>query len=85
LIIIKFVNRALKRQHALSYAAVIGFVVGSVVLVAPSIFEKITWICPLFFISGLGLSFLEHYYKEKITVKDAALETQKAEPGPEQP
>lgn len=84
LIIIRFVNRALKRHHALSYAAVIGFVVGSVVLVAPSIFGKVTWICLLFFLAGLGLSFLEFYYKEKMTKKDAALETQEAKVEPEQ-
>lgn len=85
LIIIKFVNRALKRHHALSYAAVIGFVVGSVLLVAPSIFAKITWACPLFFLAGLALSFLEFYYKEKMTVRNAAKAAEVTQPEAERP
>jgi len=63
--IIKIVNRMLKRHHAMSYAAVIGFVVGSVALVLPNLMPKLTWACPLFFAAGLALTLLERYLKQK--------------------
>ena len=72
LFIIKVVNRALKRHHALSYAAVIGFVVGSVALVLPSIIKGITWASPVFFAAGLALSLLEYRIKQKIEVRSTA-------------
>jgi len=71
--IIKLVNRVLKRHHATAYAAVLGFVVGSVALVLPSIIAKLTWACPAFFAAGLALSYLEYHFKEKITGQKAAL------------
>ena len=67
IIIIKFVNRMLRRHHATSYAAVIGFVLGSIALVLPNIISKITWACPLFFLAGLALSLLEFRFKERLT------------------
>jgi len=67
IIIIKFVNRMLRRHHATSYAAVIGFVLGSIALVLPNIISKITWACPLFFLAGLALSVLEFRFKERLT------------------
>jgi len=67
ILIIKLVNRMLRRHHATSYAAVIGFVVGSVALVLPNILAKFTWACPVFFLGGLGLSLLEQRIKKRIT------------------
>lgn len=66
ILIIKLVNRMLRRHHATSYAAVIGFVLGSVGLVLPSIVQKFTWACPVFFLLGLGLSLLEQRLNEKL-------------------
>lgn len=77
--IIKLVNRMLRRHHATSYAAVIGFVVGSVVLVLPNILPKLTWACALFFLAGLALSLLQQRFKarleEKKTLPVPAVET----------
>jgi putative membrane protein len=67
LLIIKLVNRMLARHHSASYAAVIGFVIGSVVIILPSINAKFTWACPVFFVAGLALSYLEFRFKEKMT------------------
>jgi putative membrane protein len=67
ILIIKLVNRMLRRHHATSYAAVIGFVVGSVALVLPNILAQFSWACPLFFLGGLGLSLLEQRIKKRIT------------------
>ncbi len=64
LAIIKLVNYMLKRHHATSYAAVIGFVIGSVILVLPDIIAKLTWACPIFFLAGLALSLLEYRFQE---------------------
>lgn len=66
-VIIKLVNRMLKRHHATSYAAIIGFVLGSVALVLPKLFQPFHWTILLFFFAGLGLSLLEHRFKEKLT------------------
>ncbi len=66
LLIIKLVNRMLARHHSAAYAAVIGFVIGSVALVLPSIIEKMTWACPIFFVAGLVLSYLEFRFKGKL-------------------
>lgn len=64
--IIKIVNRMLKRHHAMSYAAVVGFVVGSVALVLPNLLSKLTWACPILFAAGLALTLLERYFKLKM-------------------
>lgn len=85
LVIIKGVNRALKRHHSISYAAVIGFVVGSVALVLPGIFPKITWACPIFFLGGLALSFLEFFYRERFTKRLKAGAEQSAQVEAEEP
>lgn len=82
--IIKIVNRALKRHHAVSYAAVIGFVVGSVALVLPNIFDGVTWACLLFFAVGLALSILEFWYKNKMERKNSAVVEAVAPSEPEQ-
>jgi putative membrane protein len=70
--IIKIVNRMLKRHHAMSYAAVIGFVIGSVVLVLPGLLPKLTWACPIFFAAGLALTLLERYFKVRMQRQNAA-------------
>lgn len=64
--IIKIVNRMLKWHHAMSYAAVVGFVVGSVALVLPNLLSKLTWACPILFAVGLALTLLERYFKLKM-------------------
>lgn len=83
LVIIKGVNRALKRHHALSYAAVIGFVVGSVALVIPSVILRVTWACPILFAAGMALSYLEYRYKKKLDLKHTAKTENAAQPEPE--
>jgi putative membrane protein len=72
LLIIKIVNRMLARHHATAYAAVIGFVVGSVALVVPRIAGTITWAYPVFFAAGLTLSYLEFRFKEKLAGRKSA-------------
>lgn len=67
LLIIKLVNRMLRRHHATSFAAIIGFATGSVVLILPNIIGKITWACAIFFVVGLVLSYLEFRFQEKIS------------------
>ena len=81
--IIKIVNRMLKRHHAMSYAAVIGFVVGSVALVLPGLLPKLTWACPIFFAAGLALTLLERFFKQKIQRQNTAgdVQTVLTEPG----
>lgn len=69
ILIIKLVNRMLARHHSSSYAAVMGFVMGSVALVLPSIIAKFTWPCVIFFAAGLALSYLEYRYKKKMTLQ----------------
>lgn len=66
LLIIKIVNRILARHHSMAYAAIIGFVLGSVALVLPMIIDEITWACPIFFVAGLALSYLEFRLKGKL-------------------
>jgi len=65
--IIKLVNRMLRRHHATSYAAIIGFVLGSVGLVVPTVLKDFHWTSVLFFVAGLGLSLLEHRIKAKLS------------------
>ena len=83
--IIKIVNQMLKRHHAMSYAAVIGFVVGSVALVLPGLLPKLTWACPIFFVAGLALTLLERYFKQRMQRQNAAGEAQTALAQPRQP
>ena len=64
--IIRLVNHILRRHHATSYAAVIGFVVGSIALILPKIIAGITWACPAFFAVGLALSYLENRLQAKL-------------------
>jgi len=64
--IIKLVNRMLKRHHATSYGAVIGFVLGSVALVVPNMLPKATWDCALFLLVGLALSLLQYRAKKRL-------------------
>lgn len=78
ILIIKLVNRMLRRHHATSYAAVIGFVVGSIILISPNILSKFTWACPVFFLVGLAMSLLEQKFKEKLTGQKSISENQKA-------
>lgn len=67
--IIKLVNRMLRRHHATSYAAIIGFVLGSVALVLPGIVRSFHWTSVLFLLIGLGLSVLEHRFKAKLAAQ----------------
>lgn len=59
LLIIKGVNAMLKKHHALSYTAIIGFVVGSVVLISPRMANGFHWTCIPLFLAGLATSLLE--------------------------
>lgn len=68
--IIKLVNRMLARHHATSYAAIIGFVLGSVALVLPQVGGRLTWACPLLFAVGLALSLLEFYFKKRVSARE---------------
>lgn len=71
-LIIRGVNRALARHHATSYAAVIGFVLGSVILILPSIVAGFTWICPAAFVLGLAASLLQYRAKLRLASKNGA-------------
>ena len=70
--IIKLVNRMLRRHHATSYAAIIGFVLGSIGLIVPNILVSFRWTSLLFFALGLALSVLEHRIKTRITAQTDA-------------
>lgn len=83
--IIKIVNRMLKRHHAMSYAAVVGFVVGSVALVLPNLLSKLTWACPILFAAGLALTLLERYFKLKMQRQKPSGSAQSALAEPRQP
>lgn len=72
ILIIKLVNRMLARHHSASYAAVMGFVMGSVALVLPNIIAKFTLPCLLFFAAGISLSYLEYRFKKKMTAQKIA-------------
>lgn len=65
LVLIQLVNRMLKRHHTTSYFAIIGFVIGSVALILPSIIRGLTWSCPILFVAGLAASIFEGYYKAR--------------------
>ena len=73
LVIIKIVNRMMKRHHSTSYAAIIGFVVGSVALILPKAFAAFRWGSAFMLLAGFALSYLQNRYREKITKKEAAV------------
>ena len=70
--IIKLVNRMLRRHHATSYAAIIGFVLGSIGLIVPNILQSFRWTSLIFFALGLALSVLERRIKTRITAQTDA-------------
>lgn len=72
MMIIKGVNIMLKRHHALSYAAIIGFVIGSVALIAPRMLAGFHWTCVPLFAAGLAVSLLECRAHAKHRALDAA-------------
>ncbi|MEN6595539.1 MAG: DUF368 domain-containing protein [Clostridiaceae bacterium] len=74
LIVIKIVNRMMKRHHAASYAAVIGFVVGSVALILPKAFASFTWGCAGMLAVGIVLSYLQNRYRAKFSQKEIAVQ-----------
>ena len=59
ILLILGVNRAMKKYHTLSYYAIIGFVIGSFALIAPRIIAGFTWLSPVAFLTGVGLSLLQ--------------------------
>lgn len=63
--IIKLVNWMLKKHHALSYFAIIGFVVGSVALVVPRVIEGLSWTSPFLFVIGLAVSVFQGFLKAR--------------------
>ncbi len=75
ILIIRGVNRALKHHHALSYAAVIGFVVGSVALIVPGVVRQFTWSCPIAFAAGLAASLLQFRFKSRLAGADVGVQT----------
>ena len=72
LLLIRIVAYMLKRHHATSFFAIIGFVVGSVALIIPSVLQGLSWSTPLLFFAGLAISVLEGYYKARREAKKAA-------------
>lgn len=73
LAVIKFVNRMMKRHHTSSYAAIIGFVVGSVALIAPRAFVSFRWSSVIILLAGFMLSYLQTRYRDKVSKKEAAV------------
>lgn len=73
LFLVKFVNHMMKRHHSASYAAIIGFVVGSVALILPKAFVSFNWISAVMLLAGFAMSYLQNRYREKITMKEAAV------------
>ena len=69
LVIIKAVNRAIARHHSTSYAAVIGFVLGSIILILPSIAGDFNWVCVPAFLLGLAASVLQYYAKRRLETR----------------
>lgn len=63
--IIKLVNWMLKKHRALSYFAIIGFVVGSVALVVPRVIEGLSWTSPFLFVIGLAVSVFQGFLKAR--------------------
>lgn len=65
LLLIRGVDKMLKKHHILSYFAIIGFTVGSVLLVLPSILDAFSWLCPLALVIGFAASYFTERYKQK--------------------
>ncbi len=83
-LLLLLVNRALKKHHAVSYYAIIGFVAGSIALIAPAIITGFAWYCvPLLFI-GVVVSLLQLRSKRRADARAAAA-AQPADGGPEAP
>jgi putative membrane protein len=73
LVVIKIVNRMMKRHHAASYAAIIGFVVGSVALILPKSFASFSWVSAVMLLAGFALSYLQSRHRDRISKKEAAV------------
>ncbi len=63
LLLIKLVHLALDRHRAVTYAIIIGFVVGSVLLIQPTVFRKFSFACVLLFLAGIAVSLGEYWLK----------------------
>lgn len=72
LLIVKLVNYMMKKHHAASYAAIAGFVLGSVTLIVPKIAGEFTWGCAPMFLAGLALSWLQNRYRARLTLRESA-------------
>lgn len=70
--IIKGVNAALRRHHALSYAAIIGFVIGSIGLIVPNVFNDFRLSCVPLFLIGLAISLLQCRAKMRHTAAESS-------------
>lgn len=74
LALVLLVNRALKKHHTISYYAIIGFVVGSIALILPSIIGGFSWLSIPFFLVGVGVCLLQFFLKRRMAKKAAAAE-----------
>ncbi len=63
LLLIKLVHLALDRHRAVTYAVIIGFVVGSVLLIQPTVFREFSFACVLLFLAGIAVSLGEYWLK----------------------
>lgn len=84
LLLIKGVNRMLKKHHSISYAAIVGFVIGSVILILPKVFSGFHWTCIPLFLGGLAVSLLECRARAKraaLTVQDVPADVPEAAEG----
>ena len=72
LLIIKLVNYMMRRHHAASYAAIVGFVIGSVALIVPQIAEGFTWVCIPMLLCGLALSWLQNRFRVRLALRESA-------------
>ena len=61
--LIKLVHLALDRHRAVTYAVIIGFVVGSVLLIQPTVFREFSFACVLLFLAGIAVSLGEYWLK----------------------
>lgn len=72
LLIIKLVNFMMRRHHAAAYAAIVGFVIGSVALIVPQIAGGFTWGCIPMFLGGVALSWLQNRFQARLTLRESA-------------
>lgn len=63
LLLIKLVHLALDRHRAITYAVIIGFVIGSVLLIQPSVFRNFSFACIILFFVGVAASLGEYWLK----------------------